>query len=153
MPVTRLTGAIADMGGPMPAARDGEGEIRYESRVRARRGVGEETMRYRGELLGFYERLGDPVLGVLRLSGDALELEGEEGAATRSRWNLLDLRAVQASSSSVQIFTATGELAHFRFLDDSPVRWESMLHAALQKAYEREGRDRIVEFQPRISVR
>ena len=153
VPASRLTEAIAAMGGPLPGARSSDDGILYESRVVARRGEGEDTMRYRGEVLGFFERLGDRVRGTLRVTEDALEFEGEGGGTTRSRWNLLDLRAVQSSSSSVQIFTATRELVHFRFLDDSPMRWESMLHAVLQEAYAREGRGRIVEFQPRISVR
>lgn len=153
VPASRLSEAIAERGGPLAAARGEDGAIRYESRVEVRRGAAEETMRHGGEVWGFYERLGVPEPGLLRARSDALELESEGAETTRSRWNLLDLRAVQSSSSSVQIFTATGELVHFRFLDDSPVRWEALLHAVLQDAYERDGRGRILEFQPRIAVR
>ncbi len=153
LPARRLTEAIADRGGPLTAARGEDGAIRYESRVAVRRGEGEEAVRHGGDVWGFYERLGEPEGGLLRARNDALELESEGAETTRSRWNLLDLRAVQSSSSSVQIFTATGELVHFRFLDDSPVRWEALLHAVLQDAYEREGKGRILEFQPRIVIR
>lgn len=152
VPASRLVESIRDAGGPFPAAEGEDGSVRYQSAVRVRRGSDEEPLRYRGRLLGFTEKLGESRRGTLHATDDALELV-RPGGEVRSRWNLMDLRAVQASSSSVQVYTAAGELVHFEFLDDSPLRWEALLHALLRRAYRAEGRGEIVEFQPRIAVR
>lgn len=151
VPARRLADAIDEKGGPLLAARDGEGGIRYEADVVVRRAVEERPLRYGGALLGFIERLEGGTPGVLRVDDVTLEL-AEEGRL-RSRWSLMDLRAVQTSSSSVQIRAATGEVVDFRFVEDSPRRWEGLLHELLRRSYRRAGRGEIVEFQPRISVR
>jgi len=139
-----VTGDPADGG-------DGSAGGIEETPVRVRWGVGEDTVRYRGELLGFTERLGPRSEMRLRLTKNALELLGD--ADHRRRWNLMDLRAVQASSSSLQVYTLAQELVHFRFLEDSAFRWEALLQSTLRQAYLEAGRGEIVEFQPRITVR
>ena len=65
----------------------------------------------------------------------------------------MDLRAVQASSSSLQVYTLAQELVHFRFLEDSAFRWDCLLQETLRAAYRAAGKGEIVEFQPRITVR
>lgn len=129
----------------------GSGGQPRETRVRVRWAVGEESVRLRGELLGFTERLGASSEMRLRLTATALELLGE--ADRRRRWNLMDLRAVQASSSSLQVYTLAQELVHFRFMDDSAFRWEALLQETLRAAYRAAGKGEIIEFQPRITVR
>lgn len=151
VPAVRLSEAIEEMGGPLPAARGDEGTIRYEAAVRVRRAVDEQPLWHRGALLGFIERREGGTSGVLRVDDNTLELV-EEGTL-RSRWSLLDLRAVQTNSSSVQIRAATGEIVNFRFVDDSPLRWEALLQELLRRSYRNEGRGEIVEFRPRITVR
>jgi len=151
MLASRLLEAIELQGGPLPAARDGSGGIDYSAEVRVRRADGERPLRHRGEVLGFVESFGSSEPGRLRVTEEALELLGE--GTTRARWNLLDLRAVQASSSSVQIYTAARELVQFRFVRDSALRWEQLLHVVLREAYREAGRGEIHEFQPRISTR
>jgi len=152
-PLSALTRAIEERGGPLPAARSSDGSIYYGAEVRVRRSVEEEALRYRQELFGFFERLEEGRPGFLELQGGALLLREGEGGELRRMWELMDLRAVQSSSSSLQIFTVAEDLFHFRFADDSPVRWEALLHAVLRERYECEGRGSILEFQPRITVR
>ena len=150
---SRLVDAIREMGGPLPSALGEDGALDHVSEVRVRRATEEEGVRYRGRLLGFTERLGEARSATLRLAGDGLELRDAAGGAVERRWNVLDLRAVQASSSALQIYSATGELVHFRFVDESPLRWEALLHVVLRRAYREAGKGEIVEFQPRIAVR
>lgn len=152
VPAHRLMESIREAGGPFPAATSEDGSVRYEATVEVRQGREEEALRYRGSLLGFAERLEGGRREALRVTDEALELVGREGGP-HSHWNLMDLRAVQSSSSSLQVYTATRELVHFRFLDDSPYRWEELLHELLRRAYRESGRGEIVEFQPRIAVR
>ncbi len=148
--VPRLVASIARRGGPFPAATDAQGRVRYEAEVIAKRAVGEEPIRRGGALVGFTERLGEGREGILRLEEGALSLLHDGVVA--SCWNLMDLRAVQASSSSLQIRAATGELVHFRFVADSPRRWEDLLQGTLRTLYRDAGRGEIVEFQPRIDT-
>lgn len=153
VPAIRLTEAIRDLGGPLPAARQEDGALRFRSRVRVRRSREEDAVRYRGRLVGFFEKLGPVRSATLHLVDDALELRDGESGAVTDRWSLLDLRAVQSSSSSVQIYTVDGELVQFGFPDESPLRWEALLHEVLRRAYRRAGKGEIVEFQPRIVTR
>lgn len=143
-----LTAAIDALGGPGPRARDGQGRIHYQAEVTVREAREEAPVRFRGELLGFAETPGDPASGVLEITEEGLTFT-PEGEAAR-RWLLVDVRAVQTSSSSLQISPREGGLVEFRFLADSPRRWEDLLHIALREAYRRLGRGEITEFQPRI---
>lgn len=152
VPASELTRAIEEAGGPFPAARHGDGSIGYETEVVARRGTVEDPLRHAGRLLGFVEGLGDGSRGTLRIDDEAMVLLPREGGPP-SRWPLLELRAVQTSSSSLQIRTSAEPLVHFGFLDDSPLRWQALVHGLLRRAYREAGRGEIVEFQPRIGVR
>lgn len=152
LPATELTRAIDEAGGPFPAARAADGSIRYQARVMVRRSRREDPVRRSGELLGFVERLGEGSEATLHIDGEALELR-PSGEGARRRWPLLELRAVQTSSSSLQIRTATGTLVHFGFVEDSACRWQALVQGLLRRAYRRAGRGQIREFQPRIDVR
>lgn len=152
IPIRELVEEIARMGGPFSGANgDEEGPALYASRVRVRRSSTEVPVRLRGQLLGFAERLERSSEMRLQLTRRALELLGASGR--RHQWNLMDLRAVQASSSTLQIYTVARELVHFRFLDASSFRWEALLQETLRAAYRSEGMGEILEFQPRICVR
>jgi hypothetical protein len=160
VPSRLLTASIQALGGPGPRARDREGRIRYEAEVEVRVAREESPFRFRGELLGFAETLGVGVPGVLEITDEALTFSpsvtseshsGSEGI--RGSWPLLDIRAVQTSSSALQISPREGGLVQFRFRIDSPRRWEELLHMALREAYRRAGLGEITEFQPRIWAR
>jgi hypothetical protein len=151
-PAAELADAIDARGGPMTAATRADGTIRYEARARARWRVGEEAVRYRGRLVGFQERMGTATPGVLRATADGLEFDPESGASTDA-WPWLELRAVQTSSSRLQIRTGADELVQFRLEKDSPRRWEVLVRRLVSRAYDRQGRGEVVEFQPRIVLR
>ena len=131
----------------------------HESRVEVRQTSRQSTVRLRGELLGFAEAMGDPFPGTLRLTSTALILwtgtrpKGGSGPGNPSEtWPLLGIGAVQTSSNSLQFSPSGGGLVEFRFPEDSPYRWETLLRTALRKAYRRENLGEIIEFQPRIVV-
>lgn len=119
-----------------------------EAAVIARYTKSEEPIRYRQRLLGFMERQGTRLPGILRISGSRLEFRRSAGEA--DSWNLLDISALQASSSSIQISPRTGGVITFRFSDSSCRRWEEVIKAHLRAAWRDAGRGEIVEFQPRI---
>lgn len=124
------------------------------ARVTVRRAVGREGPVYHGgEVVGFAEELGGAAEGVLELNSMALILWGEEeGAPPLDQWALQDIRAVQATSGALQISPITGGVVHFRFLEDSPRRWEDLLHRRLRQRFRADGLGEILEFQPRIVV-
>lgn len=168
VPARELVSEVTRRVVPVTGDTDGDSEEEdsedggpRDARVRARWAVGEESVRFRGEVLGFTERLGKASEMRLRLTPNTLELRNAEGAGgegggaveKRRRWDLMDLRAVQASSSSLQIYTVSEELVHLRFLEESAFRWESLLQETLRAVYRDAGRGEIVEFQPRISTR
>ncbi|MGW8268549.1 MAG: lysophospholipid acyltransferase family protein, partial [Longimicrobiales bacterium] len=117
----------------------------------------ERPVRFKGEVVGFVEHLGEGREGILELGEEALLLWVQESGSPRElpeepsvRWELLEIRAVQTSSSAVQIALRSGGLVHFSFPEDSPYRWEGLLQEALRQAFRREGLGEIREFQPRI---
>ena len=156
VPSPRLTAAISAQGGPESRARDAQGQLLYGARVQARRAEEEHPVWFKGELQGFAERLEAPVVGFLQIGEEGLTLlpppdtAADEGDNPLGHWPFMSLGAVQTSSSSLQISPKEGGLVEFRFLGDSPRRWEDLLRSGLREAYRREGRGEIVEFQPRI---
>lgn len=128
-----------------------EGSIRYGAAVQVRRLQGEEPVYFRGRILGFAERVGPAREGSVEVTGSHLAFTDAAGGT--QRWPLLDLRAVQTSSKSLQIVPVEGPMVQLRFPDDSPRRWEALLHTLLRRAWRRAGRGEITEFQPRISTR
>ncbi len=147
----QLVEAIGAHGGALSAALKEGGELDYRARARMRLVEEESPVYFSGRLLGFFERLGHDREGVLRLSTDTLAFSGPDGATLE--WCLLDITALQTSSSSVQISPKGGAVAQFRFVDDSPRRWEELLQYALSEAWVRAGIGVIVDFQPRIATR
>jgi hypothetical protein len=162
VPGHRLTAAMiawGDGGGTDESGSNSSDAPLLGAEVEVRRSGEEAPVRWGGELLGFAEALDRPLSGTVRLTRDALILCsdgcGEPGSAlgeSREIWPLLDIRAVQTSSSSLQFSPSGGGLVQLRFRNDSPFRWEAMLRTALRQAYRREGMGEIVEFQPRIVV-
>jgi len=127
------------------------------TQVEVRQTGRESPVRLGGELLGFAEAMGEPTLGTLQITEEALilltgtgEADGSERGNPSETWPFLEIRAVQTSSSSLQFSPSRGGLVQVRFASDSPFRWESLLRHALRRAYRGEGLGEIVEFQPRI---
>ncbi len=157
VPAAELAARIRSLGGPgaVPTTgpeRPGEGRVGgVEARVRFRQARHEEPIHYEGRLLGFAERFDPPREGILRLDHRSLCIDAADG--TRLRWSLDDVRAVQASSSSVQFAPGDGTVVLLRFPDTSPRRWDDLLRDTLQARWNALGRGTILEFQPRIRVR
>jgi hypothetical protein len=159
-----LADRIAASGGALSRATTPDGSLSYEAEVRVRTAGTELPIRYRGRLLGFAERFGGGTPGVLHLSDDALTLhpappgatpadalsQGTPGPTPQRRWALDDIRSLQTSSSSVQITTATDGVVLFRFVRDSPRRWDELLRHAISRRWRGMGKGRVQEFQPRI---
>ncbi len=146
-----LVAQICDHGGPWSSARRPDGSIFYEARVSVRRTEEEEALRYKDRLIGYVERFGKSQEAVLRLTDDAMSLV-DAGGEEIERWPLTQLRALQTSSSSVQISPPEGGMIQFKFLLDSPMRWEELLRTTVREAYLRIGLE-VVEFQTRIRTR
>ena len=119
-----------------------------ESRVVFGRAEGHDVIRWRGEVLGFSERISWKGTGLLRLEGEALSFRPGGGAGGFSCL-LGDIRGVQISSRALQVMREDTHLCQFELLDDSPKRWEDLLCLALRGFYARSGQ-RITEFKPRI---
>jgi hypothetical protein len=149
-----LTRGIEALGGASRRARRPDGSLFHQARVRIRVARQEAPVRFRDQLLGFYERFGPGSAGTLSLDGSTLRFEPDAaGEGSALAWALEELRALQTSSSSVQISPGEGGVVLFRFPYDSPRRWDDLLRRALQECWHRLGRGEIFEFQPRIRVR
>ncbi len=149
LPPQLLTERIEAMGGALPERLSPEGEIR-RARVRMQRSDSEDPLRWGGRLVGYVERFRDPLEGDLRITSRELEFLDATGGPLES-WALSTLAAVQGASSAIQIRGADGTLFQFRFLGDSPRRWESLLRIVVAEARRRDGLGEVMEFQPRIT--
>lgn len=134
----------------------------WRALVRVRIADQEEPIRFRGETLGFFEVLGEETSGVLELTEEALvlRLAGPEGGSVERseasvvwKCGLLEIGAIQTSSSSVQIAPREGGLVQFKFLEDSPRRWDRLLQDRVRAVYRSNRLGEIAEFQPRIVVK
>ncbi|MFW5905159.1 MAG: hypothetical protein ACOCUZ_02975 [bacterium] len=160
-----LVRAISAHGGPLTRAAAGsDGSLVYEAQVLLREAHREEAVRHAGRLLGFTEQFGPSVPGTLELRSQRLRFVpsgagrsgfsgGPDAESGDRTWELRDMRALQASSSAVQLSPVQGGVLLCRFPDDSPRRWELLLAEALQRVWTTLGRGEIVEFQPRIRAR
>lgn len=151
-PAWELSEDLEARGGALEAALGRDGRVRHEARVVARHLVSEDPVRFRGSILGFAERNSPEEEGALVVTDEELTYRPDEAEEPR-RWLLLEIRAVQTSSRSVQIRTPEGEVVQFRFPDDSPRRWDELLRALIARRWRQDGRGEITEFQPRISTR
>ena len=131
------------------ATRD-DGSVRYSARAEVSWRVSERAVRYRGVLRGFVETMGPAAPGTITVERDTVSVE--DGRPGSGSWRLLDLGAVQAASRSLQLSLPGDRLVQLRFLGDSPRRWEILMRRLISDAYERAGRGRVVEFQPRITT-
>ncbi len=142
---------IRELDGDLEAEGGSGGGVILEADVTAQVAEVEEPIRYRGALLGFVERAGPELSGTLRVTGRELQFVPDDGAARQ--WSLLDVRALQTASASVQISSVEGGVVTFAFSGDSPKRWEETLKRLLRRSWREEGRGEIFEFQPRIRAR
>lgn len=128
-----------------------EDSVIRTARVQAARVTGSEPVHGEGGYLNRIELWGEEHPGTTELRRDRLLYTPDQpGEAEPLDWALESLRAVQASSSTLQLNRKGAPMVSFRFLDDSIFLWEELLHATLRDFYGRTGRGRIVEFQPRI---
>lgn len=132
----------------MTRATREDGTVACSARALVSWRISEEAVWHRGALLGFAETMGPAGEG--RIEVDAETVAVDDGRPASGRWAHLDLRAVQAASSSLQLSLPGDGLVELRFPGDSPRRWETLMHRLIADAWARAGRGRVVEFQPRI---
>ncbi|MDE2763025.1 MAG: hypothetical protein OXQ94_06600 [Gemmatimonadota bacterium] len=142
---------IDEHGGPMTRATGGDGGLAYSARALISWRIREEAVWHRGVLRGFAETMGPALPGSITVDRDRVSID--DGGPGSGSWRHLDLGAVQAASSSLQLSLPADRFVQFRFLDDSPRRWETLMRRLVADAWERAGRGRVVEFQPRIVTR
>ena len=129
-------------------ATTGGNEGVMEAPVVARYVERERSIFRDGAFLGLIESQGRRRPGVLRMT--ALALEFMEGNGQVDVWQFEELRAIQASSSSIQISPNRGGVVTFRFASASCRRWEEALKQRVRRRWVELGRGEIAEFQPRI---
>lgn len=151
VPIGELTHRIDEHGGALTSGVGADGRIHYSARATAQEADEDQPVRFRGQVLGFVEQLGEGEPGELTIDEEALSFVADGPPKSQRRtWTLLGVRAVQSASSSIQISPSEGGVVLFKFESDSPVRWERLVKQAMQRAYDRAGRGQIREFQPRI---
>ena len=148
---SRLVKRIELHGGPMTRATQADGTVGFAADVMVSWRIAEDAVWHKGQLTGFTETMGEALPGAIEVDRDGITLTmtGEEDR----RWEFLELRALQTSSSSLQLSLPGDTLAQFKFVEDSPRRWEDLLRRLVRDAYGRAERGFVVEFQPRIVTR
>ena len=121
------------------------------SRAQVRVAVEDKPIYSFGSYMGRYELMGPPKAGVLELDGNRLRFIADEDIGFD--WALLELSAIQMSSSTLQLKAKRQPVVTIRFKRSSAKLWEERLQAAVRDAYARAGLGDIVEFQPRIATR
>lgn len=111
----------------------------------------DQVVRAEGRYVNRIEIFGPERQGRLELGLESLRYAGEGDAPVV--WAFEALKAVQASSRTLQIRGGGHPLASFAFRDDSSFLWEQLLALALGAFYRRTGRGEIVELQPTIIAR
>lgn len=139
---------ISEHGGPFTRATRADGTVLYSARAEVCWRISERPVWRRGVLLGFAESMGPKAPGAITVDREGVLVD--DGRPASGRWRLLDIRAVQAASKSLQLSLPGDVLVQLGFVDDSPRRWEILMRHLIADAYERAGRGRVVEFQPRI---
>lgn len=143
-----LVEKIEGRGGPLSRATRADGSTSYSAEVMVSWRVSEDPIRHKGELKGFSELMGVPVPATLTVDDDQVGISGP-GVKPES-WAFLEIRAVQTSSSSLQLSLPGDRLVQFQLPSDSPRRWEDLLRHLVREAYRRADRGFVIEFQPRI---
>lgn len=150
-----LMDAVAEMGGSEADTEGGQASLFREARIAYGAAEGHDVVRWRGEVLGFSEKLSWKGEGLLRLDGGRLSFSGETARGeTTQRFSCLlgDIRGVQISSKALQITLDGARLHQFEFIEDSPKRWEDLVCLALRRFYAEKER-LVTEFTPRIVTR
>ena len=111
---------------------------------------GHDAIWWRGEVLGFSERISWKGEGLLRLEGEALTFR-PGGGSDGFLCLFADIRGVQISSRALQVTLGEPGLCLFELLDDSPKRWEELFCLALRRFHAQRGQ-RVTEFKPRIII-
>lgn len=142
-PVERAAGEWVEL---LPAVRP-YGSARAELRI----AFEDKPFRALGVYMGRYERMGPPRTGQLELNAERLRFAADDGEALE--WPLMELSAIQMSSSTLQLKPRRRPLLAIRFQHSSARLWEERLQAAVRAAYARAGKREIVEFQPRICTK
>jgi len=156
VPIAHLLQKLEGQGGALGSARAHDGTLRWSARAVLKTGTREQPIRWKDQLLGFFERFNPGKPGNLRLEGDLLAFDQDKaqtGEPLTHTWPIRIFQSLQSASSSIQFTTDPGELVYLAFENDSPRRWEILLREALQVAWTEEGRGEIAEVQPRIRVR
>ncbi|MGH7470545.1 MAG: hypothetical protein ACRENP_21580 [Longimicrobiales bacterium] len=122
-----------------------------KERVAVRIAQGDKPLTHRGTYLGRIEQFGAPQTGCLTLTATELRFVPDRGQT--QVWPLIELTAVQPSSSALQLKIRRGPVLSLRFLDASPLLWEERVRNAIQARYALAGLGEILEFQPRIVCR
>ena len=149
-----LLADVEKMGGPDQRNEPGSEGLFREARIIFGRAEGHDVIRFRGEVLGFSERISWKGEGLLRLEGEALTFvpdAGLGGSVEGFSCLLGDIRGVLISSGALQVTLDGARMYQFEFVDDSPKRWEDLVCLALTRLYARSGQ-RITEFKPRITA-
>ena len=156
-----LMAAVEAMGGPgsAPAPRRDRSEVSpfREAKIAFGRAEGLDVIRWRGEVLGFSEKISWEGKGLIRLEDEVLTFRpsGDPSGSPSGRRHgdfsclLEDIRGLQISSKALQVTLEGQRLYQFEFVHDSPKRWEDLLCLALKRLYARSGQS-ITEFTPRI---
>jgi len=102
--------------------------------------------------LGMIEKLGPVREGQLELT-DALIGFMPPRSGDGWSWPLIQITAIQPSSSAIQLKARERPVASIRFTDGSVRLWEQRLQYCVRRAYERAGQGEVLEFQPHIRTR
>ena len=145
-----LIDAIERFGGASPATHEASRELRCETSVAVARVQDYEPVRWRGRLLGFWERFAEEHHARLGLADGGLTLTAMEQETLV--WPWARILALQVSSSAIQLDIRGDGLYQVQFLVDSPKRWKELLEGALRRFYAERGQT-VIEFQPRIVTR
>ena len=146
-----LVDRIRAHGGPLTAATEADGSIRYSADALYQGLLAEEPLWHGGRLLGYVEHPQTPRDGVLEVTADELSVHGE--GEPDIRWPLRDFSALQVSTRSLQVGIRYRGTVQFTFPEASTFRWEELLQHLLRDIWRSEGRGEITEFQPRMSTR
>ena len=146
-----LVDRIRAHGGPVTAATNADGSIRYTADAVYQGILREEPLRKGGRLLGYVEYPRRPQEGLLKVT--AWELSFRAVGLPDLRWPLRDVSALQVSTRSLQIGIRYMGTIQFTFPASSTFRWEELLQHLLREVWRREGRGEITEFQPRLTAR
>lgn len=148
--VADLVAAIDRLGGALSAATDPQGRLTYTSRAAYHGFLAEDALHVDERLLGFVERPGKPVEGVLELDAACLVFRG--GGAVH-RWDVADITALQVSTRSLQVGVRKAGTFQVTLRGASTLRWEMLLQHAIRACWRERGWGAVTEFQPRITGR